>query len=215
MADPAHTHDQAYKADARLHELGLSAEDLREAVGVGLAARRSATAFHPPSYPGLMQWAETHRALRERLVRSGWTADDTGGFSTILSPSRAVAITVATGSDRTGSRGWPEPTTKYPRGPLTHAAIDANQLVIPGFPGVVAGGQTESNGCVTWVLLVHVRHDECRFELSCPAHVGEDGRVDAWSERILIGGIDSASFDFGDDDGVGPAGAIDVPVEPR
>lgn len=220
MADPAHTYSEPHRAALRLQQLGVDAEQIRRAVMVGLAARRTATRFHPPTYGGYVQWAETHRGLREELVPLSWEPDDAGGFSTVINPSGAVSITVATGTDRTGLNGYPEPTSKYPRGPLTQAAVKANQLVIPGFPGIA--GEVERlrrSGCVTWVLLVHTRHNEVRMELSCPDHIGDDDRVDSWSERILIGSVDVppmlALLDGGDDDDPGPVGGIEVPVEPR
>jgi hypothetical protein len=219
MADPAHTYVQAHEAAARLHLLGLTAEGLRECAAVGLAGRKAATPFHPPSFPGYHQWAETHRALREKYVPMGWRPDDFGGFSTIVNLEGTIAVTVATGTDRTGRPGYPEPTTKYPRGAMTHAAVETNiQLTIPGFFVGAPDDEEETTRerRETWYLLTHVHHDELRIELSSPRHIGDDGRIDSWSERILIGPDDSQpaiAANLGIDPG--PTGHIDVPVEPR
>jgi hypothetical protein len=221
MADPAHTFAQPHDVTSRLYELDptLTTEILRGAVEVGLAARRATTKFHPPSFPGLNQWAETHRGLRERLVPLGWKADDTGGFSTVVNARDAIAITIAAGTDSTGRAGLPEPMTKYARGPLSHAAVEANvQMTIPNFPGVVRlvePGEPAPK-LETWVLLTHTHHDEVRIELSCPRHIGDDGRIDAWTERILIPSVDGQLVLLGHEPDEDPGlGAIDVPVEPR
>ncbi len=216
MADLAHTFEQPHERASRLYDLGLTEELIAGAVAVGLAGRKSATPFHPPSYPGFNQWAETHRGLRERLVPLGWEADDSGGLSTVFNASKRIALTVATGTDRTGLPGLPEPTTKYPRGPLTHAVIETNQqLVLPNFPGVV-DPETPRQTCVTWYLLFQARHDEVRMEVSCPRSLGDDGRVDSWSERILLPPLDATNTHGPDDsDDDGPTGIIDFPVEPR
>lgn len=217
MADLAHTYAQPHERASRLHELGLREEWILEAVRIGLAARKGVTAFHPPIYGGVSQWAETHRGLREQSVPVGWEANDRGNFSTVISPDGRVAVTVATGTDRTGMSGLPEPMTKYPRGPMTHAAIERNvQLTIPGFD---AGTDDDVSHVVpeTWYLLIHTRHDEVRFELSCPRRVDDQGRIDSWSERIIIPPLNTATVfgDFRDDDDPGSIGGpIDVPVEP-
>jgi hypothetical protein len=54
------------------------------------------------------------------------------------------------------------------------------------------------------------------MELSCPSHIGDDGRVDSWSERIIIGAIDAPpTISLIPDDEPGPAGgAIDIEIEP-
>lgn len=217
MADPAHTYVQPHERASRLHELDLREEWIFEAVRIGLAGRMAVTAFHPPIYGGISQWAETHRGLREQSVPFGWEADDGGNFSTIIRADGRVAVTVATGTDKTGIPGYPEPMTKYPRGPMTHAAIDRNvQLTIPFF-AAAADEDDEYVVPTTWYLLIHTRHDEVRFELSCPRHVAGDGRIDSWSERIIIPPLDTDTVfgDHRDDDDPGSIGGpIDVPVEP-
>src|SRR5438132_10367074 len=102
MAQLARTFSEPDEVASRLAALGLSEELIRNAVDRGVAERRSCTRFDPPSYPGIVQWARTHRALRESLVPNGWEADDAGNFSTVVSPDQLNAITISTGNDRTG-----------------------------------------------------------------------------------------------------------------
>lgn len=192
LAEPASTYSQAHEAMSRLGELGITAAVLREAVSRGLDARMRCTAFDPPSFPGTAQWAGTHRALRELLSPLGWNADDRGGFSTVVRTDGQVAITVAAGTGRTGKTGFPAPTTKYKRGPMTHAAVHGNQLAMSLYGEPVNESEAleeDSTRCITWILLVATEHDEVRMELSCPREIDETGQVVAWSERILLDAI--------------------------
>jgi hypothetical protein len=184
-------HVQPHEIQSRLHALGVTEEQLREVAMKGYDAKKSTTPFHPPSSPGFYQWSEMVVGLRQIYVPLKWVPSDVGGFSTVVSPDGAVAIAVATGSDRTGRPGLPDPVTRYPRGAMTHAAIEINQqtaldletgvTILPDAP--------ESKKRVTWWLLVNTRHDEIRFELSCPNRIGDDGRIDSWSERIVFAPI--------------------------
>jgi hypothetical protein len=216
VAEPARVHAHEHERASRLYELGLKENWLKEAAARGLDARRRCTAFHPPSAPGFYQWAETHVALREILVREGGQADDTGGFSTCISPNGSIAITVATGNERTGKAGLPAPETKYPRGAMTHAAIEVNQQVgldLETGASILPAEPTDAP-YDTWILLLNTRFAELRMELSRPTAIGEDNRVDTWSERILLGPIDiepTMSIIGPDDDG--PLPDVEVLVE--
>lgn len=42
---------------------------------------------------------------------------------------------------------------------------------------------------MTWILLVHRAMNEVRYELSLPRSMGNDGRIDTWQERIILGSI--------------------------
>lgn len=196
--------------------MGLSEATLRDIVARGLAARNQCNPFHPPSYPGTAQWAETHVALRETLTRGGWRADDTGNFSTVVSPDGRIAITIAAGTDRTGKPGLPAPQTRYKRGPMTHRAVRHNrQLELNLFPtsnSTEAGDPSLERPAQTWILLIATRHDGLRAELSRPSDFDEGGRVVAWSERILLESLEvepNIGLDLDDDHD----DSIDVPVE--
>lgn len=180
-------HVEKHEIQSRLHTLGLSEEQLREAARVGLDAMKRCTAFHPPSSPGFYQWSEIHVALRQTFVPLKWQHSDAGGFSTIVSPDGQIAVAVATGSSRTGRVGLPDPTTKYPRGAMTQAAVEVNQqtgLDLETGATIMPDGVAASR--VTWWLLAHTSDEEMRLELSCPNAVGDDGRIDSWSERIFL-----------------------------
>lgn len=213
MSAPEHV--RQHEVTSRLHALDVTEEQLRDVVTVGVDARSRCTAFHPPSAPGFYQWSEIVVALRQTLVPLKWEPLDVGGFSTIVRPDGLIAIAVATGSDRTGKPGLPAPVTKYPRGAMTHAAVRINQQTALDLEtGAVVLPASETASRITWWLLVCARHDEVRMELSCPRNIGEDGRIDAWSERILLSplAVEITDGPPGDDDDMQP---IDVPVERR
>src|SRR5437899_2944678 len=167
---------QQHEIQTRLHTLGVTAAHLREAVSKGVTAQLRTTRFHPPSAPGFYRWSEIVVALRQIYVPRKWEANDVGGLSTIVSPDGAIAIAVATGSDRTGRPGLPDPETRYPRGSMTQAAVRVNQQTRLDLTTgeTIVPKDLETMTRVTWWLLVHVRRREVRLELSCPWDVGED-----------------------------------------
>jgi hypothetical protein len=198
----------------RLRQLGITTEEVSKAVERGIVERMNCTMFDPPSYPGVVQWARTVRDLRETLVPKGWRADNTRNFSTVVSPNETVAIAVSTGDEQTGRQGDTEPRTKYPKGTVFLAAVNRNvQLSLFGEMIVEIDGTVLSK-TKTWTLLMRTDAfaKEVRVELSLPAQIGDDGRVNAWSERIIF-----TPFNFGDNlpgDDDPPIEGIDVPVEP-
>jgi hypothetical protein len=176
---------------SRLPELGLEEERLKDAVRRGQLAFLSCTPNHPPPFPGMSAWAETVCALREYLIPIGWQRFNDNNYALSIDPAGQVAIAVATGNDGTG-RADATPSTNARKGPSTSDAVAANQLrfsfmdqlVTPRGRPVGAG-----SGRQTWILLIHRAIDEVRGELSLPISIGEDGHIDAWRERILLGSI--------------------------
>lgn len=218
MANPAQTHDQPEGRAARLFELGLEERTVEEAVIRGLSARQTCTPFHPPSFPGTTQWAETHAAIRQLLAPAGWTPCDRRNYSRVLSPNERIAITVATGDLHTGNIGLSEPATRYPKGPATRDAVEDNQLsLLPLVPAEDPDADEESIVAQTWILLLSTDDQELTYELSLPAEQDGEGRVVAWSERIIFSPIEIAALpardgDAADDDDEDD-GDIDVPIE--
>jgi len=176
-------HEPAAVVD-RLAVIGLDVNVLRDAVAMGEAARNTCTANDPAITPGFLAWARTTRGLRDLLAPRGWCRSNDGGLETVVAPDGKVALVVATGDEATGRAGVP-PKTKYSKGPATAAAIEQNQLSLfedlaPIVPALAPADR------VTWLLLIARESDEVRCELSLPAAIGEDGRVESWSERIIL-----------------------------
>jgi len=177
----AHIYAEASKT-ARLAELGLGEETLRQAVTDGELARASCTRNDPRVYPGQTAWARTTRGLREALVPRGWEPSEEANLPTIVSPDKTMAITVSSGDDGTGCLTR-SPQTRNPKGTATLRAIFENHRQLRfGFIEDDEGKLPR----LTWVLLVARVKGEVRCELSLPAAVGDGGRVTAWSERIIL-----------------------------
>jgi hypothetical protein len=185
-------HQEAGDVRQRLAELGLEEQPLRDAVRRGQLAFISCTANHPPQFPGMSAWAETVRALREYVIPLSWQRSNDNNYALAVDPDGQVAIAVATGNDGTG-RPEATPSTNARKGPSTLEAIAVNQLQF-GFMGDspvrrAHASPHATNHRMTWVLLIHRALDEVRCELSLPSSIGEDGHIDAWRERILLGSV--------------------------
>lgn len=217
MAEPARNFEQPHERTTQLYALGLDEPTVEAVVVRGFVARQTCTAFDPPSYPGTVQWAQTHRALRETLTPRDWTPDDSHNYSRVVSPDHKTAVTVATGDEHTGKAGAVEPRTKYPKGSETKLAVEMNaQLTLWPTASPVIADEVPRPRQATWMLLIATTEREVRYELSRPKGQDEQGRVVSWSERIIFPPIQIDSLptrnDHHDDDDDGSAG-IDVPVE--
>ena len=196
-------HTQPDEVDAALTALGLTRAPLQEAVVAGLLARDACTPNDPPFLPGIYQWGRTVRVLREVLAPLGWSRSDEGNFCTVVEPGGLFAVAVASGCEHTGRVGRETPTTKRRKGPSTADAVHANaQLYLfeefaPKLPAAPERA--------TWVLLFHSDGKEIRAELSLPDSISEDGHINGWRERIILGAqpldgeIAPAAPDFGPD----------------
>lgn len=174
-----------------LAKIGLEEEPLLAAVKQGYLARINATPNHPPLYPSFVAWAETVRALRDYGATLGWTRSDANNYSRIFDPLGRIAIAVATGDEWTGNPSV-SPSTKASKGPSTAAAVEVNQAqdwLFPEFSLPPAQDQTTEDQVVTWILLISRSASEMRCELSRPASMGSDNRVNGWQERILLRSI--------------------------
>lgn len=194
-------------APERLAKLGLSEAPLLEAVQQANLKRAWLTNDHPIVYPGFMMWAELVKALREQLSVYGWVRRRKGNYELVVSDELRLAIAVASGDDATGI-SIATPTNRSPKGQHTFDIVEANrQLDLFDEPSIKAPEYD------TWVLLHHTAHSELRIELSRPAEIGRDGRIKAWSERIIISSIPL------DDDSIeiaGPSGPdLDVGIRRR
>lgn len=168
----------------RLAALGLTEDELTQAVKRGVLARTEVTPNHPPLFAGFVTWGTTVCALREILLRKGWVRNDEGNYSVVVNPSASFSIAVATGNEDTGNPDT-TPTTKSPKGPSTRNAIEENLNQMALFPELTStvNGNTEE-GRLTWLLLISHDGSKVKSELSLPIHC--EGKVDAWQERIIL-----------------------------
>lgn len=203
-------------AEARLSQLGLEVEPIREVVRQSFYAFISCSPNHPPLVRGIWAWGEAVRALREYALPKGLRRSDESNYSVVIDDDRGIAIAVATGDEATGIAGT-SPTTRAQKGIVTLLAVVANQAQLSLFsdteaPKSRAAGE-DDHEVVTWILLMRRAKNELRCELSLPSSMGADGRIDAWHERIILASIpiDGAPIDVT----MPPAPDIDVDVQRR
>jgi hypothetical protein len=171
--------------EVRLHELGLRLDVVQDVRLSGRVGWATCTENDPPGHAGMHRYAVMTRELRNILMPEGWLKTDISNHSMILSPDRSVAIVVASGNELTGSGDEQHsPSTKYPKGPLTAAAVDQNRQQLDLFPEMLPIGPTEET--LTWVLLVRYGAEGDRAELSLPSRIDDDGWISDWRERIIL-----------------------------
>lgn len=205
----------------RLSELGLSLDDLHDVLDRAEAERRTCTGFDPPGLPGSVFWGRVVRYMRETYVPKGWKARNVDQLPLLINPDRSLAVTASSGDWATGISALYSPRSRYPKGAATGRRVEANgQSTIPGLPPDLTEDGDEDDLLITWVLLYfHEKGDEqtkLRCEFSLPLEIGAGGKIDAWSERIILPPLefpeDVIGLDGLDDEG---PGAIDVPIERR
>ncbi|MBI4937003.1 MAG: hypothetical protein HY846_02060 [Nitrosomonadales bacterium] len=202
--------NEQMEVQSRLEEVfGLKPTMIQDVIMQGLLARTSCTLHHPKTFPGLSQWAETVRSLRDKTAHLGWTPSDENNFPLCVNPSGNIAIAVYTGDRETG--GASSPSNRAAKGTNTEQAVWANQKqlslfdVLPELPE-----DNDGDGRIMWVLLYHVASNEIRFELSLPRYI-VGGKIRSWEERLVFPSIplDQVIPVFDEDDGP----EIDIHVE--
>lgn len=161
---------------------GLTVELLEQVIKNGEIARDSCTKNDPPSTAGFTAWSTSVRTLRDLLVPQGWERNDEQNFSTVISPTRDIAIAVATGNEATGDETKIQ-NTKYARGAATKAAIEENRNMYSLFP--LPPEQVKEKRA-TWILLKKRTGDTVYAELSLPDRMTNEGFVENWKTRIIF-----------------------------
>jgi hypothetical protein len=115
----------------------------------------------------------------------GGGAPTTETFAPMLNRKGGSQLRWRQGSEQTGVVGREMPTTKCRKGPNTADAVHANeQLSFFNEPAPVMNRQPDR---ATWILLFHNDAKEIRAELSLPNSIGEDGHINGWRDRIILG----------------------------
>jgi hypothetical protein len=200
---------EEHEAPTRLEEVfGVQAAALQDVVMQGLLARTTVTPHHPKTYAGTAQWADTVRALRDKLVPAGWRSHDENNCPLVVHPAEKLMIAVQTGDKETGTSGIP--SNRAPKGSVTESAVVSNfrQLSLFDYPDLP--DISDDSGRVLWILLYHLSPLELRYELSLPLEM-VGGKIRSWKERIVFTPIrlDGTDIELGDDDGE----EFDVPIQ--
>jgi hypothetical protein len=177
----------SHNVDMRLAELGLEQSVLIEALNLANLYRVRTTDHHPRLYRYQIMYGETVAALRDLLAPRGWRKLDDGNYELTINASGSIAIAVASGDDCTGV-GTSTPSNRSPKGRHTIDAVELNRqadLFAELLPAVLPRTRKTD----TWVLLHHISKNKIQAELSRPNEIDSDGKIVAWSERILLGVI--------------------------
>lgn len=174
--------------EEQLARLGLTAEVITRAVKSGYIARTSCTANHPVVYPGMVQYGETNRHLRDGLKPLGWSCLNDRNMELTISPEGGIAVVVAGGNEGVGQVDK-KLTTRRRKGATTTQAVDTNRqlpfdFLVPDIAPIVTDDGTKVRQ--TWVLLHFFTRTELRYELALPVTIGDDGYIETWKERIIF-----------------------------
>lgn len=205
--------------------LGLTPEDLMEAIRFGETHRALCTPDDPRGFPGMTAWARTVRGLRSgRLRTEGWTADDTGNYPTLVNPDKTLAIAVCTGDAQTGiydpNRPFEKPKLKYTKGTMTIEAVERNSSNPYLFPEMNEDAKAKrakieaAANRITWMLMRRRDGDTLFSEFSLPWEISDAGQVEDWKHRIILDPLDVDPIPMLEDDSGDDSGdVIDVPVQ--
>lgn len=176
---------------ARLEQLSLERESLREAVNQANLQRVRLTPNHPSIFPGLEMWGWMVGAVRDQTRPLGWVAHERSNYPLTIHPTRNLAIAVASGDNYVGNfLGMPSSRSR--KGKNTVDAVEQNCQfdmfadLLPESEELPDPGLYE-----TWILLHHTDtvKKEIRIELSRPSGMGKGSKIISWSERIMLGSI--------------------------
>jgi len=200
--------------DAQLAAIGVSVEQLTEARGRAQHDVDECTSLDPPGSRGSVRRMRSVRYLREGLIPHGWTPDDTGNVGAVVSPDGTVAIIATSGDAGTGLLSH-KPKTKYPKGEVTQLRVRQN-IQLSLFEDLTEEPLDASEPARrTWFLLQHPAGDVVRAELSYPVGSDGAGRINEWSERIILPELQLDTYETWIDDDDEGDHQVDVPVTPR
>lgn len=169
------------EVDLRLAKLGLSRPPLVDATLAGDVYRRSRTEMDAPGADGYFQWDGALRVLREQTAEAHqWHRELYLRIPVTFNNDESIAIAVSSGDENTGRNG-PDPSTKNVKGSATEDAVDVNRKL--------PFGRGEA-GVDFWYLLIDATDDGVWAELARPILRDAMGRVNGWTDRLLLGRVD-------------------------
>jgi hypothetical protein len=178
-------YDDPIKARERLHQLGLTPEQLRAGLGYGITERRNCTANDPLWLVGILTTGKITRGLRDQLVKQGWTVDNRLNYATVIHPTGQLAIAVSSANEHAGDP-FNNPSTRAEKGIATDLAVTENQA---GFWMILPQDfRAPPEHLPTYLFLYHINDDKgiLGAELSLPIRVSEDGLIREFRERIPL-----------------------------
>ena len=191
----------ASKQTDLLASMGVTLDDIDQAIIDGLIEFKKASKLHPVTHGGVTAWGEINATLRAKLIGKaiGWGYEHQAGLTITHNKGLGIAIIATSGDKDTGLLDG-EPCTKNKKGPSTRNIV-TNNLTLDLFH---EPDETNSNiaqlhtnkidPTETWVLLyrIDMGQKEVRYELSLPASIaqvqGQEGKlkIDSWKSRIIF-----------------------------
>jgi hypothetical protein len=221
VTEPKRILTNPWDVNRRLADLGVVSEILIKAVESSQAARAACTENDAPNFPAIAAWNGAVRSLREDLGIEQWIRLNDVGQPLIVRPDGELAITPASGDENTGREGIFDPKTNSCKGPKTIEKVQANGWLFNEMADDEARkiDATNKRRMNLWILLIHYDKGigQVRSELSRPVDVDQEGRVVAWSERIILPPFDvEPTFTALPEQGSGPNdGEIDIDIKRR
>ncbi len=177
---------QGLAAERRTQGLGVPGTWLlNEAALVGAAGARNTTRLHPNGTRGMRMWSDMVAHLRLRLLQHGWDIDDIYNIPVAINRELAplAMIVVAPGDEHTG-------TLEPPQGPgLRYVKREFSSKFYNRELEDLWTRSKGLDGYEVWMIVQSLMPNSIRLELSRPDRF-ENGRVRAWSERILLPELD-------------------------
>lgn len=197
-----------------LAQRDIEVDLLTNGLRVGFAQRRNCSEFHPVTARGYYQWAETNAEIRRSFCAEGqWTLENPDNRPLIENAEQNIRFVAAGGNAATGlAIGTPD--VARPKGKATIDSVNAMNSVTINLGlfdlGQVSTSATELPPQGEWLLLYY--YDEATQQLRCefsrPSALTDNGKVYAWSVRVLLEAIqlDSANVQpdlfSSEDDGI-------------
>ena len=140
---------------ARLEQLSLEREPLREAINQAHLQRVRLTPNHPSIFPGLEMWGWLVGAVRDQLRPLGWVAHEQSNYPLTVHSALNLAIAVASGDSYVGNL-LGMPSSRSRKGKNTVDAVERN-CQFDMFDDLLPDPEElpESGPHETWILLHH------------------------------------------------------------
>ncbi|QUL38373.1 hypothetical protein [Erythrobacter sp. JK5] len=195
--------DTELEVDARLHDFGLSRDQILAIADVAKAWASDASPLMPKNAPGTLAYIYGVEALRQQLLDGEWQVDRTQNVESVVNRVRGIRIGFQN-VDHSCDLMFPP----MPRSSKGSAAEGMSGPTLFDYAGIETGPLTGvlSDGIPTYYVMVG---EDGSVELSHP--VISEGAYKDFVERIFVRGVgDDWAEDI--DPETGPVSEFDIPV---
>lgn len=167
--------------------LGLTKDDLIEAIKRGYAARNNATKNDPPGTAGINAYSAIVREIGDSLLPKGWERVINHNLVLTINAETKTAIAVSSGNYNVGIEDA-IPRTKNPKGKQYQNITSDNRDIFD------VEKKIQKNIFPDFQILILLyfydyKKGEMRLELSSPIDMDINGYVNGWHKRIIFSPI--------------------------